>query len=699
MAFHRSLNFAAGCGETDSQVMPVSQFGPFHTDPVSAIRPDDEKAFDDVTNSDPTSETTSGPSSPDIPRQQPPAPVAPVVHESASGDVPQQERREWSQTDAEAAPTPTNKFDFDLHGRLEEAFGAPPRQTAPTSAFDAVVERDLAEEHQAAPELQEAPIMVEPQAPFQDPVVEMPPLSAATKPTSFWNESVREEPQPAAPASAGVTAAAVSAPEIPEHSRVFQPGPSPVPETPAPAQTDADLNLDTEIAAELERAMDDELYLTPENPPVQAGSGPKPIISPQRAAQTIAPLPEPNDPFAKELEKLLASPGGEAGASAPQPPQFRAPSFGEADLYGDMPKGAGWASEETTVHVPFATDNGGKSRSRTVALAIIGVALLGGAAAFALNFFEADPGEIPVITAETDAVKERPTDTGGEEVPNQNQTVYREVEGTSATNVSQETLDGGPEEPIVVSTGPSSNDRETLLQPRTVRTVTVRPDGTIVSRDGQATAPGAPGPVSTTPIGSPTLGITPPLVTPSVTSEPSRVVRTIRVVPPEETAASVPEGQIGETTVQRQSPVAVTAPEPAAEPTQEPVQVAGTRPTPRPVTPLVTITTPDPTPEPTPEPAPPATPEPVVQTAPSVASPYAVQISSQRSEVAAQQTYAKLLQQYPSVLDGRGVDIRRAEIEDRGVFYRVRIPAETRNEAINICESLKASGGSCFVTR
>ena len=692
----------------------MSEFVPFRSNPISSIRPEDEKTFDDLTNTDPVSETTSGSSSHSIPRRQPPAPIPPVMHENTTGDAPQQERREWRQATQEAAPppapTPAPNFDFDLHGRLEEAFGAPTPETAPTSAFDAVVERDLAEDHQAAPEPQATPTMVEPQAPFQDPVVETPPVSADTKPTSFWNEPLREEPRPAAPPPAAAIAAAAPTvvAEQPAPARIFKPEPSPVPETPAavvstPAAvpTETDINLDLEIASELERAMGDELYLTPDEPPVQAGVEATPTISPQRAAETIAPLPEPGDPFAKELEKLLATPAGDASAadaSAPQPPQFRSPSFGETNLYGDMPTGEGKTDDEARFFAAFAENNSAKSRTRTVALAVIGVALLGGVAAFALNFFESDPGEIPVITAETDAVKERPTETGGEEVPNQNQAVYDEVEGTGDTDVSQERLNGEPEEPIQVSTAPVSGNQETLLQPRTVRTVTVRPDGTIVSRDGQAPTPQELEPVSITPITSPTLGITPAPVTPSATSDPSRVVTSVPIVQPDQTAANQAEPSVA--TPEPAPTVAEATPEPvvetAPEPTVvEPLEVAGTRPTPRPATPPVTVVTPAPTPQPVAQPAP----QPVAEAVPSTSSPFAVQISSQRSQAAAQQTYANLSRQYPSVLDGRGVDIRRAEIEGRGVFYRVRIPAQTRNEAITICENLKASGGSCFVTR
>ncbi len=51
------------------------------------------------------------------------------------------------------------------------------------------------------------------------------------------------------------------------------------------------------------------------------------------------------------------------------------------------------------------------------------------------------------------------------------------------------------------------------------------------------------------------------------------------------------------------------------------------------------------------------------------------------------------------MIGGRGVDIKRADIEGKGTFYRVRIPAGTRDEANQICARYKSAGGSCLVTR
>ncbi|MET1415547.1 SPOR domain-containing protein [Roseibium sp. HPY-6] len=78
---------------------------------------------------------------------------------------------------------------------------------------------------------------------------------------------------------------------------------------------------------------------------------------------------------------------------------------------------------------------------------------------------------------------------------------------------------------------------------------------------------------------------------------------------------------------------------------------------------------------------------------------YIVQVTSQRSAAAASDAYSGLQRRYPSVLGSRNAVIVSADLGDRGVFYRARIPTGSRQEAITLCESLKGAGGDCFVRR
>jgi hypothetical protein len=38
-------------------------------------------------------------------------------------------------------------------------------------------------------------------------------------------------------------------------------------------------------------------------------------------------------------------------------------------------------------------------------------------------------------------------------------------------------------------------------------------------------------------------------------------------------------------------------------------------------------------------------------------------------------------------------------VAGKGTFYRVRVAADSRAEAISLCEKYKAAGGNCFVSK
>jgi len=75
-------------------------------------------------------------------------------------------------------------------------------------------------------------------------------------------------------------------------------------------------------------------------------------------------------------------------------------------------------------------------------------------------------------------------------------------------------------------------------------------------------------------------------------------------------------------------------------------------------------------------------------------------VSPQRSASQAEQALDGLKQRFPSLLGEQRTDIQRADLGEKGTYYRVRIgPMTRRADAVRLCERLKAAGGSCFVTR
>jgi SPOR domain len=79
---------------------------------------------------------------------------------------------------------------------------------------------------------------------------------------------------------------------------------------------------------------------------------------------------------------------------------------------------------------------------------------------------------------------------------------------------------------------------------------------------------------------------------------------------------------------------------------------------------------------------------------------YLVQVSSQRNEADAQASYRVLQGKFPSVLGSRAALIKRADLGDKGVYYRAMVgPFGSPDEASQFCGSLKTAGGQCVVQR
>jgi hypothetical protein len=228
------------------------------------------------------------------------------------------------------------------------------------------------------------------------------------------------------------------------------------------------------------------------------------------------------------------------------------------------------------------------------------------------------------------------------------------------------------------------------VAPRKVRTMVVKPDGTLVPRDDDPGAEAASGDVQTeavaaaTPLAAPGPAV-PETTAPEQTQVPAQAATEATGALPETATPAIEETQ-----------ASAAAPEPAPETAvedegadatsamPETVPIAPLRPADQPID-VVGEVKPD---------------QVAAATATAAASAgWAMQIASQPSEEAAQSSYQNLARRYGAVLEGREVNIVKAEIPGKGTFWRVRVPAESRNEAISLCENYKAAGGNCFVSR
>ncbi|BAV45814.1 Sporulation domain-containing protein [Mesorhizobium loti] len=363
--------------------------------------------------------------------------------------------------------------------------------------------------------------------------------------------------------------------------------------------------------------------------------------------------------------------------------------------------------------------------------AIVGaVAIAGGLGAFALSFGGKGGSEAPVIVkADNSPIKVKPENPGGTVVPNQDNKVYDAVvKGAKPAEPVQQKLVTNTEVPVDVQAkdparavdlsadqgaavggaddgnatptaiaapadnaaptanaaapAPKSEDRiAQVLQdadkgtntdvvavaPRKVRTMVVKSDGSLVPREDPA-----------------------PAVPQVAAAEPTDPA-------PQHVAPSADADQTG--TV---APAAQSDDEPALKPAAKPaakaeakaqsantpakVAIAPQRPSDQPVDVVGEVK-----------------PDQVASIDPATTATgggsWSMQVASQPTVESAQSTYQDLQRRYGSVLAGRTANIVKAEIAGKGTFYRVRVTAQSRNDAINLCTSYKAAGGNCFVSR
>ncbi len=89
-----------------------------------------------------------------------------------------------------------------------------------------------------------------------------------------------------------------------------------------------------------------------------------------------------------------------------------------------------------------------------------------------------------------------------------------------------------------------------------------------------------------------------------------------------------------------------------------------------------------------------------VQTAPSAGGGYLVQVASQKNEADTQASYRALQNKFPAALGSRPPVIKRADLGDKGVYYRTMVgPFGSTEEAAQFCGNLKSAGGQCVIQK
>lgn len=316
-----------------------------------------------------------------------------------------------------------------------------------------------------------------------------------------------------------------------------------------------------------------------------------------------------------------------------------------------------------------------------------------------LGMGRGDPESAPVLTADSSPTKQAPPmAAGASDDGAPRSVVFDEIAGVSAdaadeTLVSRdETAGESPAEVASISTSGRVETTASGLANRKVRTVTVRPDGTIVSGDDAVAG------VEALPVERPNV---PDL--PGAPAQPSGLLQAASAAAAE-AAGSTDDAVTDDPLAALVSASDVPAPD-------EPLDVASLEAPESTAAVDTDIDAPTPMPRPTDRSAlasPPAieanapatVPLTSVQASPASGGNAAayVQLSSQRTQGEAQTSLNNVQSRWGSLFQGGQLEIQRADLGERGIYYRVRLPTGSLQEATSICAAIKSNGGDCFAT-
>lgn len=342
------------------------------------------------------------------------------------------------------------------------------------------------------------------------------------------------------------------------------------------------------------------------------------------------------------------------------------------------------------------------------AAALLGIGVIGVGAAMTFRGpgTPAD-GQPPLISANTGPTKVQPVNPGGAVIPDQNKQIYERagetpVPATKVVSREEQPVDvqqaARTMAPRVVLPGPGSATPETttstgaasnplaqapaapermamaaepgltpvppvpgLGEPRRVRTVSIKPDGTPAPSASTSAAyvNGAVPPAT----GSTPARVDGPGASPSVPFGSAPIVNP----PPRPRQAATP------VTTPEAPKVQERAAAPAATTPAPPVRIAN---------------------------AAPSQPAPSASSAPRAgAGDFVVQLAAPGSESEARATFAALQRKYPEQLGSQSPIVRKTELAGGKTVFRVRVGPYSRDDATTMCTALQAAGGQCFIAK
>ena len=434
--------------------------------------------------------------------------------------------------------------------------------------------------------------------------------------------------------------------------------------------------------------------------PVQA-----PPVAPAAAPQWSAPAPAAHAP------PISPPPAPDMHPAEYAPPAYGAHGYveeaGEYDQHGYDPSTAHAGAEQQDFYddVPPRRRMGILAIAAVFALAVVGTA---GAFGYRALFGSAgSSGPPPVIKADTTPSKVVPAK---DKDAKNGKLIYDRVadkdQGEKLVSRQEQPLDinnkpAGVVMPRDENGMPSGSIQPALgsgvvgAEPKKIHTLAIRPDGTVMADAGpaqttppmpsmQPVQPAQPMPPAQQARPAPAA---PAPATPAPAPPPSAPRQASAPAEPPERHAAAPEHHVAPP---RNAPLSLSpdAAEPARK-VERPTQTAHAA---QPTQPMQTMPAAQPTPA-----APPAR---TASVDASATGGYAVQLASRHNEAEAQSSFQSLQAKYPQQLGGRQPLIRRVDLGAKGIYYRAMVgPFGSSDEASQLCSSIKAAGGACFVQR
>ena len=300
---------------------------------------------------------------------------------------------------------------------------------------------------------------------------------------------------------------------------------------------------------------------------------------------------------------------------------------------------------------------------------IILISVFGGFVSLAIYAYQAGrqsvpEGELMVVEADKAPMKEKPQDPGGMEFPNQDKTIFETFAGSESTEAKVERVLPNPEEPIAPVASKEAVETTTWINNKLAPAADGKPEGVeqvIGAEDAVATdtSPANQGPKVVNiqeELGKQAVNATAP-IEPAVTA-----TRPVTLTPKTETPKDVAEAPV--------AAVETTKPAEKKEPFA-PEKIATAK-----------------------KPEQPKKPErPKEPTLKSAAGKQMVQLGAYRSDTDAKADFAKLQKKF-AALGGLSPVVNRADLGEKGVFFRLRVATA---DAKALCAKL--AGQACMVVK